>query len=260
MTDVPCLALMTLAVFFLVRCLDRGSDHDLWLGLGFALIAMFIRQIAVAIFLGFLLAYPFRRGIGREWVLHAVIPALVAFAALKGFERVLSATDRLPMLYYLANDALAAALGDLAHLRLGVLKLAALKGLKIFVYVNLFVLPFSLLLWPSWLARLSSRQRAVHLIGAGGLTIAVTMVLSALGLQLPTFLQGGFVYNFGVGERFLAGTWPEGLPRWISVAMTALAVLGSFVGFRGLVEVFRVIRHPPADSAEVSGGVVSSSW
>ena len=64
MTDVPFLGLMNLAVFFLFRGLDRGRDGDLWAGLLLALLAMFIRQIALGIFVGFLVAYPFCAGSG----------------------------------------------------------------------------------------------------------------------------------------------------------------------------------------------------
>ena len=87
MTDIPFLALTIIAMLLLVRGLDEGRDRDLWLGLGMALLTVFVRQLALAIFLGFLVAYPFRRGLGRQWILQALLPTVAAFVALKLFER-----------------------------------------------------------------------------------------------------------------------------------------------------------------------------
>ena len=160
MTDVPFLCLMNLAVLLLFRGLERGRDGDLWAGLFLALLAMFIRQLALGIFVGFLVTYPFWRGIGRRWALQAVLPTVLALMALKSYEEILKAMERLPLDYYKFNLALASSLNDLAHMRLGVPKFVFLRSCTIFLYLGLIAAPFSLLLWPSWLARLSPRGRA----------------------------------------------------------------------------------------------------
>jgi len=58
MTDIPFTALMIFSVLALARGLDSGRDRAVWAGLAAAFAALFIRQLALAVFLGFLIASP----------------------------------------------------------------------------------------------------------------------------------------------------------------------------------------------------------
>jgi hypothetical protein len=56
MTDIPLTVLMIFSA--LARGLDSGRDRAVWAGLAAAFAALFIRQLALAAFLGFLIASP----------------------------------------------------------------------------------------------------------------------------------------------------------------------------------------------------------
>ena len=101
------------------------------MGLGLTLTSVFIRQIGLAVFFGFVVAYPFWRRFARKWFLRAVFPAVLAFIALKAFERGLIAIDRIPRLYDRFNLALARPLYELARMRLGVLKIPIPRVLEL---------------------------------------------------------------------------------------------------------------------------------
>jgi hypothetical protein len=247
MTDIPFLTLTIVAVLLLVRGLDEGRDLDLWLGLGVGLLAVFVRQLALAIFLGFLVAYPFRRGLGRRWVLQALLPTVVAFVALKLFERAMIAIDQLPTSYYKFNDALSASLTALAHARLGVLKLPLSRSFELVMYLGLFQFPFLMILWPTFYGRLSGRGRVILLAWIATFTVPVTGVLLAINHLMP--LLGNIVYNLGIGAQSLAGEWPVGLPRWIMVIVTTASALGGAIALASLFELVRsmwVARSEPA--------------
>ena len=143
-------------------------------GLGLALTSVFIRQIGLAIFFGFVVAYPFWRGLGRKWFLQAVVPAVLAFVALKAYERGLIAVERMPRIYDKFNQALSEPLRELTQLKLGVVKVPIIRLRELLIYLGLFTAPFSLLLWPSSLSRLSRRGRIVELGWVGGLTVLLT--------------------------------------------------------------------------------------
>ena len=132
--------------------------------------------------------------------------------ALKAYEGILKAIERLPLNYYQYNLVLADSLNDLAHMRLGVLKFAFLRACRILLYLGLIGAPFSLLLWPSWLVRQSPRGRVVHLAWVGGLTAVVTLALAWTGNLIPLLDPGSMLSDLGLGVRTLSGPWPPAHP------------------------------------------------
>src|SRR5208283_3320480 len=81
--------------------LDTGRDRLLWIGLAAAFAALFVRQLALAVFLAFLIASPLRLGFGHRWLLYAMSPTLLAGISLAAYSRVLAHFGRLPGMYYL---------------------------------------------------------------------------------------------------------------------------------------------------------------
>ena len=123
---------------------------------------------------------------------------------------MLLVTDRLSLNYYHFYDALAKPLHDLARLRLGPLWYTLKRSMYLYFYINLFILPFSLLWVAGWFSRLSSWRASYTWPGWWRWTIGVTGLLSVTGTLFPMLAQGsGFVQDFGVGDRTLMmGTWP----------------------------------------------------
>ena len=101
MTDVPFTVLLILSILGLFVGLDTGRDRFLRIGLAAAFAAQFVRQLALAVFLAFLVASPLRLGFGRRWLLYAMSPMLLAGVSLAAYSRVLAHFGRLPGMYYL---------------------------------------------------------------------------------------------------------------------------------------------------------------
>jgi hypothetical protein len=232
MTDVPSLALMVLSTGLLIRGMDKDRDDFIWAGLGVCLLALFVRQIALAILLGFVVAYPFRRGFGVRWLLQAVVPTVVGLLALRFYASYLTSIDQLPYNYYLFHDKLGASLRDLAHLRLGMLKLPLWRSLVLLVYLGLFLIPIVATLWPGYLGRLSRRGLRVHLLFVCGLTALITGGLLATGHVLP--FQGTTLRNLSLGIRSLPGQWPTGLGTGLWSIVTLVSVLSGTIALEVL--------------------------
>jgi hypothetical protein len=247
MTDIPFLSVMIVSALFLIRGMALDIDSSIWVGLSFALVSVFIRQIGLAIFFGFVVAYPFCRGFGGKWFVQAVVPAVLAFLALKAFERGMIAADRIPRFYDRFSLALARPLHDLAQMRLGVLKVPIPRLLVLLAYLGLFTVPFSLLLWPSSLSRLSRRSRVVELGWVGVSAVVVTAVCVATNNLMP--LIGNVIFDFGLGVRVgLSGEWPGQAPVVVALGMTLLSVLGAILALRALKQVLWQICIRPASS------------
>jgi Dolichyl-phosphate-mannose-protein mannosyltransferase len=248
MTDIPFLSVMIGSIFLLSRGMARDSEVSIGVGLGLALLSVLIRQIGLAIFFGFVVAYPFWRGLGRKWFLQAVVPAVLAFVALKAYERGLIAAERMPRIYPKYNEGLSRSFRELAHelaqLRLGALMGPIMRVRQLLIYLGLFTVPFSLLLWPSSLSRLSRRGRIVELGWVGGLTVLLTAWCVFRGSLMPV---GPYILvDFGLGFKVgLSGKWPGPAPTVVALGMTVLSVLGAILVLQALARVaWRVLVRP----------------
>jgi Dolichyl-phosphate-mannose-protein mannosyltransferase len=243
MTDVPFSSLAIVSILLLIHGMTRESDVSIWVGLGLALATVFIRQVGLGIFFGFVVAYPFWRGLGRKWFIQAVVPAVLAFLTLKACERGLIALDRLPRVYGMFNQSLSEFLGDLIHVKRGILRALFYRVLVFLAYLGLFTAPIALLLWPSTLSRLSRRGRMIEVGWVGGLTVVMTAVHYRYRGLMPS--GGNVVCDFGVGARFLSGEWPGQSPKAVTWSITVLSVLGAILALQALARVvWRILIRP----------------
>jgi hypothetical protein len=256
MTDIPFLSVMIASIVLLTRGMMRDSEVSIGAGLGLALLSVFIRQIGLAIFFGFVVAYPYWRGLGRKWFVQAVVPAVLAYVALKAYERGLIAAERMPRIYHKFNEALAQPFRDLIQLRLDVVKLPINRLLDLWIYLGLFTAPFSLLLWPSSLSRLARRDRIVELRWVGGLTVLVTALCALKKGLMPITID--LVVNFGLGLRMgLSGMWPGRGPTVFALGVTVLSVLCVILLLQALAQVgWRILIRPTSPEAAALRPVV----
>ena len=248
MTDVPFISLFIISTALLIRGICRDRDGDIWLGLGAALASVFIRQIGLAVFLGFAVAYPFWRGAGRRWFVQALLPAALAIVALKAYERGMTAYECLPRVYYKYHASMAEFFSYIARGKLGAFKFVLAKAWDLLLFLGLYTLPFSLLCWPSWLARLSRRGRMLELGCIGGLTVAATAAFAATGGEVLRHYN--IIYDFGAGPRIGGDSgrivgWPGRLPFAFNLGLGAAAVLGMVLALRALGQVVRRIAARP---------------
>jgi hypothetical protein len=253
MTDVPFLALSLASAACLVRGLRSGRGAPLWAGFGLAVAAVLLRQVGLALPIAFAAGAALAWGLGRRWLVGALLPLGAIAALLFGWERAIAAAGLEPGLYPVRNQALAAALGDLLHLRLGVLRNPLERGVQLVVYAGLFAAPVGVALGLRGLAALSPGRRRMALAAACAASALALAALAATDGLLPRF--GNVLVDFGTGPRTLAGGAAERAPAALWIALTAFALLSACAllvfAARGLLRAFADERPAAALAAPV---------
>jgi hypothetical protein len=247
MTDIPFLALFLWSVLLIIRGMDRDRGGDAWFaaGLGLALLATFIRQMGLAIFLGFLLAYPLRRGLNWGWIARAVVPTVLAGGLLKAYTWALTVTGRLPRMYYLKPNSLNDFLRELFHLRMGVMKVPLEGTLLLLMYCGLFAFPFLLLLGPGRPRDDAPGRRWVRTTLVGVVAAGLTAVLVASSRLMP--LTGLILIDLGQGIRSMPGPGISGAPRSFWLVVTFVSALGAVLLIAALAATTRATLARPFD-------------
>ncbi|HMF38820.1 MAG TPA: glycosyltransferase family 39 protein [Isosphaeraceae bacterium] len=245
MTDIPFTALMIFSVLALARGLDSGRDRAVWTGLAAAFAALFIRQLALAAFLGFLIASPLKYGFGRRWLIRGVLPLLIAVASLWCFSRLLDMSGRLPGFYYLKAGTLKLVLVDLLHLHPGALKPALSAALMMMMFAGMLASPWLALLGPSLIGRGAPAARRVRLGWVIGFTVLATAALAATGRLMP--MTGNIMGDFKMGILSLTGQPPRGPPKAFWIVVTAVASAGASILLLIVLELVAAIASRRTD-------------
>ncbi len=108
MTDVPFLALALWSAFFLLRAIERDSISDIILGMGLAVTALLIRQLALALPLAFLFGYVarFSPAISLRRFVIGVAPFAFSSLIYVAYIRWLKINDNLPYALTWSQDRL----------------------------------------------------------------------------------------------------------------------------------------------------------
>jgi len=226
MTDVPFLALTLASAALLVRALATGDALPWVAGLVLAVAAVLLRQVGLALPMAFCAGVALRFGLGRALWLGAVLPLGIAALILVGYEGAIESAGLQSKLYPLRSEALFSALSDLARGNLGALRHPLERSGALILYGGLFSAPAAAWLGVRLLSAVERPER-VRLIGATGtVAVAGTVLLAALGAELPRF--GNLIVDFGLGVRTLAGPVSEDAPRALWLALTAIALASAF--------------------------------
>ena len=168
MTDIPFLALMIVSMLLLIRGLDFNRNGEILAGLLLAVMAMFIRQIGLMILIGFVVAYPLRRGFDRRWFLLALVPTVGAVGLLSLSEFVLKHLGQLPGRYHAKSEDVMAVLSHIVHLRLGAVQRPLRGAVLLMMYVGQWCLPLGLLVVSTVLGTLTPLVRRLGWCGSPG--------------------------------------------------------------------------------------------
>lgn len=223
MSDVPCLSLMIAALLLIIRGVDRDRNGEVAAGVVIAIVAMFVRQIGLLVLIGFLVAYPLRRGYDRRWVWLAFVPTVAAVNLLMLYSLILRRLGQVPGLYDMMFDYLRRGLTDMAHLKPEGWWLPLRASVVLPMYLGLGCLPFTLTLAPGALARLTPARRRQALIGIPAFAVGLALLLARVNWVMP--MTYNILLNFGMGVRLLPGAVP-GAPRRIWIVVTAFAAMG----------------------------------
>lgn len=225
MTDVPFVALISIAMALMVRGLHREDHLVLVSGLAVCLIAVLVRQFALVVFCGFACAWIAIRGFHRREIVKALIPLAVGIAVHVAFNQWLILT---------ARKGPSAGISDITTASIG--EFVYSSAHELFNAVNelgLFLLPIAVLCFSrSWRTPGSIRKGWPALVTIG-IGVAIAWVMVTTGLTMP--LSGDTLHYFGIGPLMLRDTlligWHlpplTGALKDFWIVMTALAVVGA---------------------------------
>ena len=163
MTDVPFLGFSLASLWLLLRGIERDSKAATWCGLLVAVAATFVRQLGLALLVGFAaatLVRGWRRP--RQWLV-AGAPLAACFTLMRIYEAWLASRGALPGAYHLQWMTIAERL-DVSLLRFLVFTLSNLRGIGI--EVGLFAAPLAAV----WLLQSRSGRGGRRLIVIGAAT------------------------------------------------------------------------------------------
>lgn len=233
MTDVPFVALISVAMALIVRGLRREDRVTLLAGLALCLVAVLVRQFALVIFGAFACAWAARRGLRPAEIVKALIPLAVGIAAHVGFNQWLYRTGR---------KGSSSGISDITNATFGefVGEFTYSSAHELFNVINelgLFLLPIAVFCAATRIGRFS-HERGSHgirwplwLALAFGAAIAWLMLADHRAMPL----SGDTLHYFGIGPLMLRDTlligwnlppYTHGLKTFWSV-MTAFAIVGA---------------------------------
>jgi hypothetical protein len=222
MTDVPFTAVSTVSSWLLLRGLRRQARIEVIAGLGFAMTAILIRQIGLAIPIAFALAYVAKRGLGVRHLFEAIIPIITGFAVQFTYHGELRLLGRVPATFGSQIDTL------LAQLALPFTKITSDAAAIIFyaiIYTGFLLLPFLLL---ERAADFTSRSRFRY-FGEAGAALLLTTILTAFRKLMP--LHGNVLTKAGIGWDLAP------MPATLRLVLTLFACSGAVMLVTGLIRV-----------------------
>lgn len=235
MTDVPFIALVMGALYFLVRGLQRDSRIDITVGLVISFAAILVRQLGLVVLLAFAFAYPIKYGF--RVVNIAKVFALIVVGALLHitYQYWLVHTARTPLLSGHSDvQNMMPSLNWAWNMRQA--------AIKILSYVGFFVLPFSILFIqhkPSGFESDRLKNTRLILVAFAALFFGV---LWWTGNMMPS-LQNILIKS-GVGPLTLRDTYNFSLnnpiiPKtaavfWVGVTVLSAAAAAAVIYYVGL--------------------------
>jgi hypothetical protein len=244
MTDVPFFTFSMFAFLFFLRALRTERFLDLALGYVFSLIAILIRQLAIAIPVSFLGAYLIKNRISIKALINTLIPTMAFAGLLLVFPAILRRTIGLPALYNRAYEPIteAATLGWFQ-----IPFVFADRLLVELIYLGLFILPVLVMLGVNTQLAHSTQTRRLSIFAGAAVFITIISLLFWQGRTMP--LSGNILFDIGLGPVLLRDTYLLRLPHWptapkeLWLFVTVVAVLGSILLIRrvGLV-IVRMIK------------------
>lgn len=236
MTDVPFFAFAVLSVYLFVRGLRRDSTACVVGGIVLACAAALIRQLGVVLPVSFAAGYLVKNGLSPRSLAKALLPVVIVLGTLLIYQKWLDSTGRLPLYYSRQAPAAASFLtGDVDKIIFG----AADVARTAFVYLGLFLLPFSILVsWRRWVS-LSRLQHVLNWAAAAILFVVITATLISEGKWMP--LCGNCINDYGMGPATFSDIsilflphLPT-VPRWLCIGVTVIGAAGAALVFRHIL-------------------------
>ncbi|MGE5656462.1 MAG: glycosyltransferase family 39 protein [Actinomycetota bacterium] len=203
MTDVSFFTFSAFAFYFLVRSLKRDSWLEMIAGLSFATCALLIRQLGLAIFIGFSCAYVAKKGWSLQNICKGLSASFLGFALQLFYREWLVMTNNLPANYNLQTQEILKAFAQ----GLGAIFLKISHNFMIaFLTLGLLTLPLMAILLINQLPSLSRREKMLSLGFIGGFSM-VSVVAFLLNRKTIYFWEVSSLGQFGLSPLLLRDYW-----------------------------------------------------
>ena len=246
MTDVPFLALSVWSAFFLLRAIEQDSVPDLMLGMCFAITALLLRQIALALPLAFLFGYAARFNLTMSIKRFAVClsPLAVSSVIYICYIKWLKINDNLPHAMTWSQDRLNSNFIGLFDSEYADLVFYVSSAGSMLLYLGLFSIPMMLALY----IRCGDKiflgiNKTFFWIITGIFLSIITVTLLANNVSMP--VRGNLLTTYGIGPFTLRDVYAlklphlDAIPQGILQFITALSVLGALLLAHGLAMMLR---------------------
>nr|ADN14491.1 conserved hypothetical protein [Gloeothece verrucosa PCC 7822] len=229
MSDVPFFGFAASSLYLLIRGWRRDSTFELVMGLLLAIVALLTRQVGLAIFLAFGLAYLSKNGINFQNLLKAFSVIFLGLSTQIIYQKWLELTFKTPKLYGNQINMLLRGLQNDWGLILGNFFEKTLYSL---IYLGLFIFPFIIIYFLAEFSNFSPKNKKTILFIISGFCIYLMTSFLGKGVQMP--LVTNILDPFGIGPLTLRDTFLgfNQLPRPLSLkifwlVLTAIGLVGA---------------------------------
>ncbi len=233
MTDVPCAALSVVSFLYFARVLRSGGRRNLLLAIGFSCLAVLIRQIAAVVPIAFVIAYAARYGIRRNTAGTILYPFAALFALVAIYQYWVHPVFGMPPFFSPKMGQAAAFMQRPFPL---IVDKAYLVGLKIFVYLGVFLFPLLSQVFLHQLKALTGARRVYFLVLILGVFVLLFQGIVPRHIMVPE--QGNLLRHYGFDAVSIFGTSQlvsvTAAPRLLLVAIALLGCAGGAILFAGL--------------------------
>jgi hypothetical protein len=228
MTDVPYTALTIFSAIFYARSLRNGSDRDLIIGTILAIAATLSRQLAVSVPLAYAVSLILTRGFTNRNILRGALTLAFCLGALLVFQHWLTASGRVPVLYYAKTKDLLHVFRKTRNLGWPLVKKTCI-GL---LYLGWFLLPI-LIFSVADILRCHRKKTIALLKSTIGIMILVFGACTLCGRCPFMPMSKNILIKSGIGPLTLRDTYilhlnhVPTLPMGFWLVITAMSFLGA---------------------------------
>ena len=248
MTDIPFYALMMWSLYFMVDGLKKDAFRLMIIGLGLAVLALLIRQLGVALFAGFGLAYIARKGINLKSISVAGVSVVIGLATQLGYQKWL--THMMPGI--ISYNVQATNFFHLSFYKPSLLLSFTHNTFVTLTYTGGFLFPYFLVLITKNSGADFRANRWLWLF-LTGLVVSLWYYFFD-GATMPFWFN--VLNGFGIGPLLIRDMYYNlyslpmaGLLHWLWIGVTTISLSGSIILLFYLVKLVPYLIHRPANTA-----------
>ncbi len=209
MTDVSFTVVFTLSALFFTRALRYGSTYYILLGTGFSIVSVLNRQLALALPLGFGIAWISKSGFTKSALIRVVPTIVIPFGIYFLFNKWMALSGRTPVFYGYFEDV---AVNNLKNRDAVMIFFRSAE--RILLYLGWFLAPILIVIY-GYLFEVWDRGRIKWLNIPVGVSMLLFLLAGSLwrsGINWTTGDNllprgGGWIYRQGLGPFKLSDTF-----------------------------------------------------